>query len=249
MRNSFIFYRTVYDTVKDIPMEIRDEVLMALMEFGLNGKEVPIKSPVAKAVFNLLKGPVEIAFKKYENAIKGGAPKGNSNNRYSKKTNNQTTTKEQPKYNQTTTETQPEDNQETTEVQTNNKIIREYDNSLISPPISPSGGESMSEAQKDFEKFWEMYGKKVGKKKAELKFLKLSKADREKIFETLPAYIANTPDVNFRKDPLTYLNAEAWNDEIIQRNETRQQSAKSWPTTDHSQYRNPNRSYPTISDF
>lgn len=249
MRNSFIFYRTVYDSVKDIPMEIRDEVLMALMEFGLNGKEVPIKNPVAKVVFNLLKGPIEVAFKKYENAIKGGAPKGNSNNRYSKKHNNQTTTKEQPKNNLTTTETQAENNQETTEVQSNNKIIREYDNSLnITPPISPSGGESVSETEKEFERFWEMYDKKTNKVKVRAKFLKLSKADKEKIFATLQAYVDNTPDKTYRKDPLTYLNNQSWNDEIIPRNETRQSTA-SRPSDDHSQYRDYRRSYPTISDI
>ena len=38
---------------------------------------------------------------------------------------------------------------------------------------------------------------------------------KEKIFETLPAYIRSTPDVQFRKDPLTYLNGKCWEDEIV----------------------------------
>ena len=112
-----------------------------------------------------------------------------------------------------------------------------------------SNDECVSEVEKEFERFWEMYDKQNNKVKVKAKFLKLSKADKAKIFETLPAYVKSTPDKTYRKDPLTYLNNQSWNDEIIQRNETRQQSAKSWPTTDHSQYRNPNRSYPTISDF
>jgi hypothetical protein len=37
------------------------------------------------------------------------------------------------------------------------------------------------------------------------------------------AYVASTPDKQFRKDPLTYLNQKAWNDEIIFRNGTDKQ--------------------------
>lgn len=76
---------------------------------------------------------------------------------------------------------------------------------------------SPSESDAEFEKFWQMYDKKSNKAKTKAKFSKLSKADKAKIFEALPAYVASTPDKQFRKDPLTYLNARAWEDEIIQR--------------------------------
>lgn len=66
-----------------------------------------------------------------------------------------------------------------------------------------------------FDKFWEMYGKKDGKKYCVSKFIKLSDEQIETIFKTLPNYIKSTPDVKFRKNPLTYLNGEHWNDEII----------------------------------
>jgi hypothetical protein len=108
--------------------------------------------------------------------------------------------------------------------------------------------ESVSEAEKEFERFWEMYDKKTNKVKVRAKFLKLSKADKEKIFATLQAYVDNTPDKTYRKDPLTYLNNQSWNDEIIPRNETRQSTA-SRPSDDHSQYRDYRRSYPTVSDI
>lgn len=68
----------------------------------------------------------------------------------------------------------------------------------------------------EFDKFWNLYDKKRGDKaKVKAKFSKLSKADREKIFETLPAYVKNTPDKTYRKDPQTYLNNRSWEDEII----------------------------------
>ena len=72
------------------------------------------------------------------------------------------------------------------------------------------------EKESSFDKFWNMYDKKVGKKdKCRKKFLKLSKSDINKIFETLPQYIKSTPDKQYRKNPETYLNNESWNDEII----------------------------------
>ena len=66
-----------------------------------------------------------------------------------------------------------------------------------------------------FESFWSEYGKKVGKKKAEERFSKLSAKDREAIKAALPAYIAATPDRQYRKNPETYINGRCWEDEII----------------------------------
>jgi len=67
----------------------------------------------------------------------------------------------------------------------------------------------------EFERFWNLYNKKVDKKKCEKKWKLLTKEQRTKIFETLPAYIESTPNVKFRKNPYTYLNNESWNDEIV----------------------------------
>ena len=66
----------------------------------------------------------------------------------------------------------------------------------------------------DFENFWSLYGKKRDRKRCMQRWKKLKQSDKDKIFETLPAYIASTPDVQFRKNPSTYLNNESWNDEI-----------------------------------
>ena len=66
----------------------------------------------------------------------------------------------------------------------------------------------------EFELFWNSYDKKTGKDKCLEKFLKLSNDHKQKIFETLPAYVKSTPDKKFRKNPLTYLNGKHWNDEL-----------------------------------
>ncbi len=65
-----------------------------------------------------------------------------------------------------------------------------------------------------FAEFWNLYAKKTDLKKCEAKFKKLTKANVALIFEKLPAYIKSTSDKQFRKNPITWLNNESWNDEI-----------------------------------
>lgn len=66
-----------------------------------------------------------------------------------------------------------------------------------------------------FELFWELYDKKVDSKKCKDKFEKVKESDRQKILETLPLYVKSTPDKQYRKNPITYLNNESWNDTIV----------------------------------
>ena len=77
-----------------------------------------------------------------------------------------------------------------------------------------------------FEEWWNAYNKKRGRKKAEAKWNKLSNSDKEACMKATPAYVASTPDVTYRKDPLTYLNGECWNDEIINKTSNEQQRAQ-----------------------
>lgn len=65
-----------------------------------------------------------------------------------------------------------------------------------------------------FDEFWDMYDKKHDKKKCEDKFRKLSDEVKDKIRLVLPNYIKLKSDAQFRKNPLTWLNGECWNDEI-----------------------------------
>lgn len=74
-----------------------------------------------------------------------------------------------------------------------------------------------------FEDWWNAYNKKRGRKKAESKWNKLSHADKIACMKATPAYVDSTPDVQYRLDPLTYLNGERWNDEIINRPNYEQQ--------------------------
>lgn len=68
-----------------------------------------------------------------------------------------------------------------------------------------------------FSRFWDLFDKKVERAKCEKKWAKISDADKEKIFEHVPKYVKSQPEKQYRKNPLTYLNGECWNDEIIPR--------------------------------
>lgn len=70
---------------------------------------------------------------------------------------------------------------------------------------------------KSFGVFWDLYDKKVGDKpKCEKKWIALSDSERQKIFDTLPAFKASIKDKQYQPHPETYLNQKRWNDEIIE---------------------------------
>jgi len=75
--------------------------------------------------------------------------------------------------------------------------------------------EEKNKRNSEFEIFWNVYDKKVDSKKCKHKFIQLSQADIEKILKTIHPYVRANPDRQFRKNPLTYLNGNCWNDEII----------------------------------
>jgi hypothetical protein len=95
------------------------------------------------------------------------------------------------------------------------------ENEIVNENINKDGNVSEYEIIEypAFSDFWDMYDKKrgdVGKIKS--KWSKLTQSEKEAIIDYLPAYIANTADKKFRKDPLTFLNNKSWNDEIITEN-------------------------------
>ena len=67
-----------------------------------------------------------------------------------------------------------------------------------------------------FERWWNLYDKKTGREKCEVKWHNvLTKADRKAATEHTPSYVAMTPNVEFRKNPYTYLTQKCWKDEMV----------------------------------
>jgi IS4 transposase len=57
----------------------------------------------------------------------------------------------------------------------------------------------------------------VSREKCLKVFKKLKVEEIDKIKSTLKDYVSSTPDSQYRKNPLTYLNQKSWNDEIIKK--------------------------------
>lgn len=101
MRESFIFYKSFYDSIKEL--DPKDQVLIynAIFELQFYGKETELNS-VSKSIFKLIIPLLEANNKRYENGKKGGAPKGNQNARKHKQEttkNNQKQPKNKVMYN------------------------------------------------------------------------------------------------------------------------------------------------------
>lgn len=69
-----------------------------------------------------------------------------------------------------------------------------------------------------FDDWWTAYDKKVDRAKCEKKFQKTTQEAREKMMQHTEDYVKSTPDVQYRRNPITYLNNESWNNEIVIRN-------------------------------
>lgn len=71
-RDSFIFYRSFYEAIRDLPRDIRLEVYTAIMEYALYGRQPESLKPFAKGIFTLIKPNIDVNTIRFENGKKGG---------------------------------------------------------------------------------------------------------------------------------------------------------------------------------
>ena len=127
----------------------------------------------------------QYADKQRNNGMKGGRPKKDENPKETQ-TITQLITQSKPKNNPTENENE------------NVNRVRIEDNKKVW-----------------FDVFWEKYNKKQDSKKCFDKWLKLSDSEINAALDKVDEYVRSTPDVQFRKNPLTWLNGKCWEDEII----------------------------------
>lgn len=118
-----------------------------------------------------------------------------------------------------TTRSNHENDTKTTRKHTNNNVNN--DNNENNVNNEKKENKNTLVCDDEFENFWLLYDKKVSKPICIKKWNKISKEDKELIFKNLPAYIKSTPDKKYRKNPETWLNQECWNDELIEKNESK----------------------------
>ena len=71
------------------------------------------------------------------------------------------------------------------------------------------------DVSESFEAFWNAYDKKINRPKAEKKWNSFSKQTQNQILNYIPEYKKAQPDKKYRKDPMTFFNNTAWEDEVI----------------------------------
>jgi hypothetical protein len=173
MRESFVFYRSFYDAIKDLPDEQQVKSFKAIAEYALNGEEAT-GTGIEKTVFSLTKPQIDANNKRYESGARGGRPKS----------------KDKPNDNQTVTKDKPNDNQTVSKGEPNvNDNVNENDNN-----------KNNVQAQDLFERLWEMYPLKRGKGQvSDANKRQLLDIGYEQLAKAVERYKADLAKENWRK--------------------------------------------------
>lgn len=65
-RDSFIFYRSFYDAINELPKENQADTYSAIAKYALDQEETELTG-ISKAIFSLVKPQLDANYKKYEN--------------------------------------------------------------------------------------------------------------------------------------------------------------------------------------
>lgn len=160
-RDSFIFYRSFFESLVELPTEMRVQVYDAICSLALNGEETEMDG-IPKAVFILMKPQIEANNKRYANGKKPKAEQVKSkqeanskqNRSKSEANNKQNISNNGSKVKQTTSETEAKSKQVKSKVEANEneecrmKNVNENDNDEeeikkeekqdAAPPSSPT---------------------------------------------------------------------------------------------------------------
>ena len=79
MRDGFVFYRSFYEAINELPDENFKKVVCAICRYALYGDETTNLTMIEKSIFLLVKPQIDANERRRQNGCKGGAPKGNQN--------------------------------------------------------------------------------------------------------------------------------------------------------------------------
>lgn len=105
------------------------------------------------------------------------------------------------------------------ETPTKNNVADYQPPSMMVKDVIGSTSENSAKIQNDFQIWFEAYDKNVGLEATKREWSQLTTDERQKALEVVNKYVNSAPK-RFRKKPANYLMDKAFNDEIINRNET-----------------------------
>ena len=118
-RESFIFYKSFYDSIKELDLLDQAQIYNAIFTFQFEGEKVELNG-VCKSIFTLIIPQLEANNKRYLNGLKGGAPKNNQNAKKKQSKNNLNSIKKQPNENEN------ENENENVNVNDNENVYNKY---------------------------------------------------------------------------------------------------------------------------
>ena len=212
--NKYSFFESYHKALSRVSDERYGRVVRAMSEFAFSGVAPSFADDADWIVWELVKPIIErgqeISEARAEAGRKGKGVSRNKGNRHAAKEGDESKAKQSKSIQNNT-------NQNGIGI---GKGIGKDNNKLTDVSIGCLPDVLLT----SFEKFWSMYDKKRKRPACEKKWLNLKDEQREAVLKHVPLYVASTPDKQYRKDPLTYLNGECWNDEIIQEHGTESDS-------------------------
>ena len=214
-KDRFLFYQKWMDAIRDLPSDLRLEILESIVGYACSGN-IPVLKTNANIAFNFIKQDIDRDAQAYINTCAKNRENGSKGARYGI-SGGRPRKEETPKNPQKPPKTPngvlkpPKTPDIDTDIDTDiDKESEERKKEEI------SSNEDTKRAEISFEEFWDLYDKKKGDRgKLQKKWEKLRESERLAIMEYIPKYKLETPNKQYRKNPETFLNNKAWNDEII----------------------------------
>ena len=199
-KKSFVYYLDWAEQLMSLPDELRLKIDDAVRRYVLYGEE-PTDREVLYSMFGLMRKQIDRDVEKWNDTCKARSEAGKKG--MLKRWGDNKCNKNNKCYQKITSVT---DN------------VNDNVNDNVSTNVDEEKPTNVGkESAFSFDGFWDLYGKKVDRKKCESKWARLTEEQRRLAMNHVPRYIASSSgrELKYRKNPLTYLNGECWNDEII----------------------------------
>lgn len=232
-RESFVFYRSFYDSIKKLKKTDRLQALDAIISYALDG-EIIKTDGISEAIFLAIRPQIDANNKRYENGKKGGRKPKDSNSeslaRADEPDNNMYYADNKDTNEKKPTDIKSEDKKEPNENVNVNVNDNVNDNVNVNVNVNELGSDdqkffdhdthtdSQNQSKIKFADFWELYPKRVNEKQALIEWQRI-KPDEQTAQQIIDGVRMWSSSLQWQQDggkyiphPATYLRTERWKD-------------------------------------
>lgn len=214
-KKGFVLYADTLHTVKHLTNEQAGELFKHILLY-VNDEEPVSDNPIVNIAFEPIKQQLKRDLKKWEDIRKKRSEAGQKSAEARKNRPTNLTSVE-------SVEQKPTNANKSNSNSNSNSNSYSKSNSKILNNTITANAEKLSKKEEYeflFNVFWDKYNKKVDRHKCLLKWHRLTEKEIEQIFQHVEKYVESTPDKQYRKNPLSYLNAKSYQNEIIDKTAT-----------------------------